>query len=343
MSTCVEHIIAVNLAEKSAPTLEDCRSDTIIPARMKTWKDVYRPLRVSDYVLDCVGFVCETAIRDLSGPKGDAIATGFLVKVRSLVRGYGYLYFVTAKHVATDLKDIDVHILINKRGGGTTELLPCDPPTWYLHPSDPTTDIAVVPVIPNQSAEFNAIPMEHMLTPEGVKELSVGIGDEVYSVGLFTEIDNTERNIPILRHGNISMMPTQQIQTGLGYADAYLIEARSIGGISGSPVFVRPTGHLPFGVHPDGTPQTIMGVVDRTQLLGVVHGHWDVKESEINQFPVTHDRKRGVNYGIAIVIPAIKLIETLNRRELSETRMRHEEELKKRGIPGMDSVTFTSS
>ena len=307
---------------------------------MKTWKDLYRPVRVSDYVLDCIGFVCETDVRDLTGPKGDAVATGFFVKVRSRVRGYGYLYFVTAKHVAADLKDKDIHILINKRGGGTMEVLPFDPPSWYLHPSDPTTDIALAPVIPPDGV-FNAVPIEHMLTPERVDELSVGIGDEVYSVGLFTEIDNSERNIPILRHGNIAMMPGQQIQTELGYADAYLIEARSIGGMSGSPVFVRPSGHLPFGTHSDGSPRTIMGVVDHTQLLGIVHGHWDVKENEINEYPVTQDRKRGVNYGIAIVVPAIKLIEILNRNDLSELRMRHEEEMKKKGVPGMDSVART--
>lgn len=128
----------------------------------------------------------------------------------------------------------------------TVELLACDPPTWWTHPSDATCDVVVVPVIPNLDAVFSSVPMEHMLTPDEIKELSIGIGDEVYSLGLFAEVVNTSRNIPILRHGNISMLPAQQLQTELGFGDVYLIEARSIGGMSGSPVFVRPTGHLPF-------------------------------------------------------------------------------------------------
>lgn len=81
-----------------------------------------------------------------------------------------------------------------------------------------------------------------------------------------------------------------------------------------------------------------MGLVDRTKLLGIIHGHWDVKETDINSYPIIQDRKRGVNYGIAIVVPAIKLIETLNRSELLERRMKHDETLKKKGMPGMDSA-----
>ncbi|MGC2245845.1 MAG: hypothetical protein WA609_04515 [Terriglobales bacterium] len=296
-------------------------------------------MRVSDYVLSCIGFIYETAIRDESGPKGDACATGFFVSVPSkAARGGRYLYFATAKHVAEELKDKDIHILVNKRGGGKTEVVGSDPATWYLHPSDETCDVAIVPVVANPEAEFTSIPIEHMLTAETIEELSIGIGDEVYSVGLFTEVENTSKNIPILRHGNISMMPTEQLQTELGLADVHLIEARSIGGMSGSPVFVRPSGKIPTQTLPDGSFDAVIGVRDRTKLLGVIHGHWDVKETDINQYPVAHDRKRGVNYGIAIVVPAVKLIETLNRPDLSEIRMKNDEKLKKSGVPGMDSA-----
>lgn len=306
-------------------------------ARISTLKDCLDPVRVSDDVLKCIGFIYETALRDESGPKGDAHATGFFVSVPSQVRGSRYLYFATAAHVAEGLRDKDLHILVNKRGGGTTELLAMEPPTWYLHPTDVTCDIAIVPVVPNTEADFISIPIEHMLTPEIINELTVGIGDEVYSVGLFTEVENTSKIIPILRHGNLSMMPTEQIQTEKGYADVYLIEARSIGGMSGSPVFVRPSGHIPVGVFPDGTIESLLALRDRTKLLGIVHGHWDAKEADINRYPIEQDRRRGVNYGIAIVVPAMKLVETLNQPHLADARMKHDEKLKKRSVPGMDS------
>ncbi len=54
----------------------------------------------------------------------------------------------------------------------------------------------------------------------------------------------------------------------------------------------------------------VMWVGDRPKLLGVMQGHWDVKESEINSPTIRHDKKHGVNYGICIVTPASKIYET---------------------------------
>jgi hypothetical protein len=54
-----------------------------------------------------------------------------------------------------------------------------------------------------------------------------------------------KRNIPIVRTGNISMIPSEkvpgiQIRRGESVeSEVYLIEARSVGGLSGSPVFIR--------------------------------------------------------------------------------------------------------
>jgi hypothetical protein len=50
-------------------------------------------------------------------------------------------------------------------------------------------------------------------------------------VGLFSEHQGAERNIPIVRVGNIAAMPEEPVlTTSWGAIDAYLIEARSIGG-----------------------------------------------------------------------------------------------------------------
>jgi len=154
----------------------------------------------------------------------------------------------------------------------------------------------------------------------------------VYATGLFTEISHDDKNTPILRHGNIAMMGDAKIQTEFGYADVYLIEARSIGGLSGSPLFVRPTTKI------QAIPDNLLVIRDRTKLLGVVQAHWDVKESEINNPTINQDRKRGVNYGIAIVIPASKIVEALNRPELAERRNKMDENIRKRGMPGLDSA-----
>lgn len=295
-------------------------------------------MRVSDYVLKSVGFIGEVQQRSASGVSGDLHATGFFIRVPSATATGGYLYFVTARHVAEDLRDRDVFVLVNKRSGSTTEILAVEPPMWYLHPTDVSCDVAICPMNYDNEADVLPIPVSELLTAESIEQWGVGIGDEVFATGLFSEIPNTTRNIPILRHGNIAMMPTEQLQTGLGYADVYLVEARSLGGLSGSPVFVRPTGKIPCQFGPDAPVEMLLGLREQQKLLGIMHGHWDVRESEINNPRITHDRKRGVNYGVAIVTPASKIIEVLNRRELAESRMRYDEKLKKQSVPGMDSA-----
>ena len=56
------------------------------------------------------------------------------------------------------------------------------------------------------------------------------------------------------------------------------------------------------------------------KLLGMIKGHWDVEESKINQAYFSHDPKRGVNLGIAQVVPIKKIIEIINRSELIKDR-----------------------
>jgi hypothetical protein len=60
--------------------------------------------------------------------------------------------------------------------------------------------------------------------------------------------------------------------------------------------------------------------------VGMIHGDWDVKESDINQPHPKPDRRHGVNMGIAIVIPVEKILETINQPELKALRDRDEAE-----------------
>ena len=76
------------------------------------------------------------------------------------------------------------------------------------------------------------------MTEKVIKENEIEVGEEVFVTGLFSHHHGQSKNIPIVRVGNISAMPEEKIQTKEHLMDAYLIEARSIGGLSGSPVFV---------------------------------------------------------------------------------------------------------
>jgi hypothetical protein len=295
-------------------------------------------VRVPDAALKCVGFIGEVNYQDATGIYGEHQASGFFVSMRCespQLREDRFTYFITAKHVAEKYEDRDYCLWVNKKHGGVTTVPDVIGERWWLHPTDETADVVAIQVALGPDCDIVPIALETIGIPQRLKHLNVGIGDEVFAVGLFTEVDSTEAMKPIVRHGNIAMMPPTQIQTKYGYADVILVEARSIGGISGSPVFARHTlvQKVKMG---DGTSKNSFSNAHAELLLGLVHGHWDIREQDINKTEIDQDREHGVNYGIAIVVPAIKIYEILYREELIAMRKQQEREEVQRGIPGTD-------
>jgi hypothetical protein len=190
--------------------------------------------------------------------------------------------------------------------------------TWGVHPTDRTADVAIIQVRNPENGDIATIKADDLVTPVDLEKEIVGVGDEVFITGLFTEAPGTNRNMPIVRHGNIAMLPDEQIQTDMGYADVHLVEARSIGGLSGSPVFVRPSVEL-------NVEEGRLHASGPIRLLGLMQGHWDIKESEMNEPSIVHNRKRGVNLGIGVVVPAIKILETINGPRIVEMRDEYED------------------
>lgn len=298
-------------------------------------------MRVPDVVLKCVGFVGEVMHVDSDGISGDLHATGLFVSVPCLLpplREMRSCYFVTAKHVAQDLEDRTVYFLVNRKGGGVkVARIAIGAKQWWLHPTDRTADVAAIRIVMEPDDDYLSIALNDFVTKEDIERKIFDIGDEVFTVGLFTPAPGNTRNMPIVRHGNLAMIPEEQLQTDLGYADVYLVEARSIGGLSGSPVFVRPTIPVANVRGPGGIEMPVFGV-GTMKLLGLMQAHWDIEESEMNKAKIVHNRKRGVNLGIGIVVPAMKIIETLNHPQLVKLRRKEEEQILSASVPGNDSA-----
>ena len=307
-------------------------------------------VRVPKTVLKCVAFVGEVTHKGEDGEVyGDLNATGFLVSVRSRhFPELRYVYLVTAKHVATDLKDKHPYLLINSKNGPPIRLTNFYP-RWFFHPTDEKADVGVIQIAEHPDADHLAVLNDRFVTQEDIESRQcVDIGDEVFVTGLFTLAPGQKRNLPIVRHGNVAMLPDEQIQTDLGFTDVYLVEGRSIGGLSGSPVFVRRTETLEVRMA-DGRETTI-NCPGPFKLLGVMHGHWKIDPADINNIVFTHDPK-GVNSGIAIVTPATKIAEILEQPGMVKIREISDEDFgRTRGhVPTMDSAkkedesTFTQS
>jgi len=180
----------------------------------------------------------------------------------------GVRYAVTARHVLDGIRDkgLDKVLLRVNRKSGDAAWIETRVKDWNFHP-DEAVDVAVLPFEPFNGFDHNLFPTEGFVTPEVVAKEQIGVGNEVFVVGLFHHHYGEKNNIPIIRVGNISAMPSEKVNTRRGPMDAYLIEARSIGGLSGSPVF------LPLGTRRSMTGLVVSpGQIQRYYLLGVMHG-----------------------------------------------------------------------
>lgn len=244
-----------------------------------------------------------------------------------------FVYAVTAKHLIERVEEMTedglVYLRVNFAEQGA-QWLQTNIGDWYSHPDEDNVDVSVLPVsLPfGHGLDHRFVRGDVLATESVIQSEGIGVGDEVFLTGLFGRHSGTNRNIPIVRIGNIAAMPEEPIRT-IQWAEemkAYLIESRSIGGLSGSPVFV----HLGTVREIDGKPDFL---TNKYYLLGLMHGHWDVPvhrvEDGISMDANLFDSIERINMGIAIVVPAKKLLEVLNHPELVQMRANLEANLNK--------------
>jgi len=261
------------------------------------------------------------------------LGTAFVVGIPSEDGSPGfYRYLVTARHVAKQLSlGGPWFIRMNKKDGESVDVQSESPVQWWYHATEAeTVDVAVTPLpsLPEE-IEYRIIESALFATDAVIRQRNIGYGDPVFIIGLFTRMAGKRRNFPIVRMGNIALMPAERIpgiEIDAEHAvesDVYLIEARSVGGLSGSPIFVRETVFLPMPVGKDSRRVEAL-LPGSFFLLGLMHGHWDVKEQEINEVQVRAVRRdrMGVNLGVAVVVPAQKIHEVLCHPELVKERRR---------------------
>lgn len=282
-------------------------------------------MRIPDPIIKSVSFVSRFEV-DLYGEARPLQygGTAFVVGVK-VAEGAIYSHLVTAKHVADAIWPGEAVFAFNGLDGIPYFLRTGDQ-KWFFHPTEPdAVDVAVMPL---GSARLNKydlvwIPEQIFATPQRISEYSIGLGDELVIIGLFTAFYGSTQLVPIVRTGNVAMMPPDRVPVkGFDPMEVYLAEGRSIGGLSGSPVFVRNTVNYP-AQDAKGNLAPISGL-GALHFLGLMHGHWDLPTSleQTKQYEV-------VNMGISIITPAKKILETLYHPELVAMRKEHYEKSKK--------------
>jgi hypothetical protein len=260
-------------------------------------------VRVPDAFLKCVGFISH------ENPTPEYIGTFFVVGVAGK-HGNTFPHAVTAKHVAENVDGgpflFGVNFKDDKAGWLNSDV------KWWYHPTEPNTDVAVTIMAPSDRTDMEYIPEAVFATDQTIQRYNIGLGDEISVIGLFTNFVGTNKHFPVVRTGNIAMMPSDKIPMQDGAMEVYLAEGRSIGGLSGSPVFVRPTTRI-AGLGNEQGPHAVFGV-GGFHFLGLMRGHWDLP------LGVQVGQAEAVNMGISIVVPAKKILETLYHPELVALR-----------------------
>ena len=309
--------------------------------RRKDWS-----MRVPDEVLKSVVFVGR--IVGTGGfERRRCGGTAFIASIRSEeFPDVAYTYIVTARHVAKQLSLGGPWFMrYNLTSGGSQEAIADDGEGWWYHPTEAETVDAAVHVTPtHEEMDFRHVPISMFATDEVIQQHNIGPGDMVFFTGLFSKIIGKARNIPIVRTGNIAMLPAEKVPVkidGCGVeSEVYLVEARSLGGLSGSPVFVRETVYL-TGMAGEGNDRrrVEMQIPGAFFLFGVMHGHWNVKMEDSNEIELPPPKKDELplNLGVAVVTPAKRILEILNRPELVEERRRRDRERREsEGYPTPD-------
>jgi hypothetical protein len=270
------------------------------------------------------------------GEAPDAITwrgTGFLVSYKERQ------YLITCAH---NVRSIGVQPFWVRVNSSTAEPAlvasgnPAEVP-WVFHP-DVSVDLAIVPFGANheEGRAHRYIPEAAIATRDRREKEGIGLGDMTYTCGLFSRLSGKSNNLPLLHFGNIAAQPTdgvvltEVIVDDLGNtrrveAERFVVQTHSLRGLSGSPVFVRPTVRI------DEIPwrkEQISVLLPRAAiyLLGVWTSAFDERPTETlaSELALMNDERPApsvrVPIGMGLVTPADRIVELLEQEPLKRER-----------------------
>jgi hypothetical protein len=266
------------------------------------------------------------------GDEPPLIGTAFFVHDPLGVRDVSFVYVVTARHCVRP----DDHrengpfdktwLRVNARKGGSMRI-EIPPERWACHH---VADVAVLTLPLDLGVyEYSPYPIRGGATADFIKQHNISAGEDVLITGLLTVHPGKARVLPIVRVGNIAALPEEPIRFQTGDEDlAYLVEVRSLGGLSGSPAFVH---LLPVRTTPQGGVTMSsgggVGLAGRNYLMGVVHGFFRTAENDPDGIGA-----KG-NSGITVVVPIDRVLDIIDSPAFVQLRERERKNLEAEDMP----------
>ena len=269
-----------------------------------------KTMRIADNHLNCSFYLYPDAA--CAGQAESRGGTGFFIgiQVESEAERH-YVYPVTCRHV---IEQGFCTVRVNLKAGGTA-LITSDKEQWCCSPEN---DIAVGKIELTEDHRITLVPAGLFVTNEWLAEHNVGLGDPVYLIGRLLDSEHEPENTPVVRFGHLARSGTVKHwnPTLKTLVQTFFCEVKSVGGFSGSPVFVEIP---PFDDRGRGTEYT--GVRKGPRLLGVDWGHTRRREpvyewsqdrvGERDGTRVLDDYYVYRNSGVACVAPAWDILRML--------------------------------
>jgi hypothetical protein len=309
-------------------------------------------MRVSDSLLETVVFLGYAT--DAPGKGGiDCIGTGFLLVYDDVP------HLVTVRHVAAQFGADPFLIRVN-RFDRTGENIHVDAVRWHFA-DDPTVDVAVMPfdLRDKYAARYIDDTKETWWWNKAWK-YGAGIGDFVYTVGLFRVLAGAQRNVPVVHFGIIARTPDPAGETipirdwrdakgaDVIETNAYLVESQSLRGLSGAPVFIRASNCMvrPEMIEHNPHVTDVMELGDavvmwKLHLIGMWQGAWDAPPDHV--LGLESGEEVRVPVGMGVVIPMDDVHYALEGDELKTAREQIKKKAKSANAASLDSAPRVES
>jgi hypothetical protein len=280
--------------------------------------------RIVEEILQSVVYLYPTRADAEAGEA--AGGTGFFVAFTDSVNDdIAHMYVATAKHVIT--RGHSPVVRMNR--GDDVDFIELDENAWIPHPDGDDVAVAPLGAVRRSGSPVVGVGMGPFITETevGIWKLGrdgFGPGDECFFVGRFVNHEGRVKNTPSVRFGTLAMMNDEPIEVDGIRQESFLVEARSLSGYSGSPVFVYSSAKMTA----EGEVSAWMS--SNVRFLGIDWCHLHSYEQVLNsdrKTPLEPMRWVKQNTGMAGVIPAWKLAALLNEPEVQKMRDEERERL----------------
>lgn len=271
--------------------------------------------------MDIFSALSSTVVFLLAGTPPVPIGTAFIVAYPSPnAENRFFPLLVTAKHVVAGHDEV-LGRFSTKEGTSTATVqydlaaLRSSKDYWEHH--DKGVDLAVFRTLHFEATSYEPLPLDFVATKETFVSQQITQTDRVIFPSLLVNFMGLARNYPVIRDGSIALVPDEAVPMRYDLAgsvvetkqEVLLVDATSIPGASGSPVFLWP------GPRVKGGTFTLGG--NRPTLLGVMHGFYPALPRNLTKIETAEVREMfAENSGIAIVFPAWRLREILDLKDL---------------------------